>query len=124
MRFLGDMGISPRGIAFLRDQGFEAVHLHELGLERLPDAEIVTIARHEGYIVLTHDLDLGELLATSGADVPSVVIFRLQDMRPESVNGYLRVLVTEHHSVLNEGAVVAVSEGRIRVRKLPIERLE
>ena len=122
MKFLGDMGISPRSIAFLRDLGFEAVHLHELNLDRLRDVEIVTKARHEGYIILTHDLDFGELLAISGAEVPSVVIFRLQDMRPDNVNGYLRVLITEHCSVLAEGAVVAVSEGRIRVRKLPIER--
>jgi len=84
MKFLADMGISPRSVAFLRDLGVEAVHLHELGLDRLPDAEIVKKARHEGYVVLTHDLDFGELLALSGAEVPSVVIFRLQNMRPHN----------------------------------------
>ena len=33
MRFLADMGISPRSVAFLRDLGVEAVHLHKLGQE-------------------------------------------------------------------------------------------
>lgn len=121
MRFLADMGISPRSVAFLRDMGAEAVHLHELGLERLPDAAIVEKARSEGYIVLTHDLDFGELLALSGADLPSVVIFRLQSMRPSNVNRYLRILITDHQTALAEGAIFSVSESRIRVRRLPIE---
>jgi predicted nuclease of predicted toxin-antitoxin system len=116
------MGISPRCIVFLRGLGFEAFHLHELNLDRLPDAEIVKKAEHEGYIILTHDLDFGELLAISGANVPSTVIFRLQDMRPNNVNQYLKILITEHCSALDEGAIFAVSEGRIRIRKLPIER--
>jgi predicted nuclease of predicted toxin-antitoxin system len=121
MKFLADMGISPQSVAFLRGLGVEAVHLHELGLDRLPDAEIVAEACREGYVPLTHDLDFGELLAFSGSKLPSVVIFRLQDMRPDNINHYLRILVTEHQTALSEGAVCSVSEGRIRVRALPIE---
>ena len=72
MRFLADMGISPRSVAYLRNLGVDAVHLHELGLDRLPDAEIVRKARREGYVILTHDLDFGELLAISGNEMRSV----------------------------------------------------
>ena len=80
------MGISPVSVAFLRDLGFEAAHLHELGLDRLPDSEIVEKARRERYVVLTHDLGFGELLARSGAELPTVVIFPLHSMRPVNVN--------------------------------------
>jgi len=121
VRFLADMGISPRSVAFLRDRGVEAVHLHELGLDRMSDAEVIKKARREGYVVLTHDLDFAELIALSGAELPSVVIFRLRDMRPDNVNRYLEVLVTEHQRALNQGAIFSVSEGRIRVRMLPME---
>ena len=121
MKFLADMGISPQSVASLRDLGYEAVHLHELRLDRLPDAEIIAKARREGYVVLTHDLDFGELLALSGANLPSVVIFRLQNMRPYNVNHYLQILVTKHQTALDEGAIFSVSEGHIRVRALPIE---
>jgi predicted nuclease of predicted toxin-antitoxin system len=120
MKFLADMGIAPRSVAFLRDLGVEAVHLHELGLQRLSDAEILQKARREGYVLLSHDLDFGELLAVSGAELPSVVIFRLKNMRPDNVNHYLRVLVAEHQTALTEGAIFSVSESRIRVRTLPI----
>jgi predicted nuclease of predicted toxin-antitoxin system len=121
VRFLADMGISPRSVAFLRDRGVEAVHLNELRLDRLSDAEVVKKAQREGYVVLTHDLDFAELVALSGAELPSVVIFRLRNMRPDNVNRYLEVLVTEHQTALDQGAIFSISEGRIRVRTLPVE---
>jgi predicted nuclease of predicted toxin-antitoxin system len=37
MRFLADMGISPRTVNWLRASGYEAVHLVEEDLEQLPD---------------------------------------------------------------------------------------
>ena len=39
LKFLADMGISPLTVQGLRDQGHDALHLHEEGLERLPDEE-------------------------------------------------------------------------------------
>ncbi len=77
MKFLADMGISPGVVAALCDLGHEAVHLHVLGLDRLPDKDILVLARSEGQVLLTHDLDFGELLAVSGAVLPSVITFRL-----------------------------------------------
>ena len=60
-------------------------------------------------------------MAASGAALPSVVIFRLRDMRPERVNVYLREVVTKYHDVLKQGVILSVSEGQIRLRSLPIE---
>ena len=53
MKFLADMGISPRTIAKLRQEGYDAIHLVEEGLEKLEDREILAKARNEGRIVLT-----------------------------------------------------------------------
>ena len=72
-------------------------------------------------MLLTHDLDFGELMAASGASLPSVVVFRLRDMRPDRVNAHLREVVTEYHQMLEEGVIVSVSEMQIRLRSLPIE---
>ncbi|MEJ2210209.1 MAG: DUF5615 family PIN-like protein [Anaerolineae bacterium] len=120
MRFLADMGISPRTVAFLQNLGHDAVHLHEQGLGRLPDPAILQKARDEARVLLTHDLDFGELMAASGADLPSVIIFRLRNMRPEEVNAYLGELVAEYQQALEEGAIASVSEGQIRLRSLPV----
>ena len=67
MKFLADMGISPKTVALLRGLGHDATHLQEQGLERLPDSTILTKARQEERILLTHDLGFGELVAASGA---------------------------------------------------------
>jgi len=122
MRFLADMGISPRSVSFLRSVGYDATHLHEEGLDRLPDSEILAKARREKYVLLTHDLDFGELIAVSEARLPSVVTFRLRNMRPTNVNLHLQAILEQHREALESGALVTVTEGHIRVRRLPIER--
>jgi len=61
MKFLADMGISPRTVDALRQQGYNAVHLGEQGLERLADRDILVKARTEGRILLTVDLDFAQL---------------------------------------------------------------
>lgn len=121
MRFLANMGISPLTVAFLREQGHEAIHLHEQALDRMPDVEILEKARNENAIVLTSDLDFGDLLAASRAELPSVVIFRLDPpMTATKVNEKLVIVLGDHSSDLERGSIISVSESRIRVRRLPI----
>ena len=48
MKFQADMGISPRGMAALRQQGHDALHLQEQDLGHIPDPEILAKARAEG----------------------------------------------------------------------------
>ena len=120
MKFLADMGISPKTVAFLQALGHSAEHLHHQDLDRLPDSAILDKARSEGRILLTHDLDFGELLAASGTRLPSVIIFRLRNMHPERVNRYLRVIISQHRALLEQGAIISVAEGQIRVRPLPL----
>jgi predicted nuclease of predicted toxin-antitoxin system len=120
MKFLLDMGISPNAVDFLQHLGHQAVHLQEQGLHRLSDPEILEKARKEGDILLTHDLDFGDLLAASGADLPSVVIFRLRNMRPEQVNHHLLKIVSRYPEALEHGAIITVTEGQARIRYLPL----
>jgi len=120
MRFLADMGISPKVVELLRDQGHDALHLHEESLGRLPDVDILEKARKEGRIVLTHDLDFAELLALGESSSASVIIFRLRDMRPTNVRRHLQAIIDHHADALARGAIISVTEGRLRVRGLPI----
>ncbi len=122
MKFLANMGISPVTVDFLCDLGHDAVHLHEEGLDRLSDTEILEKARHEERVLLTSDLDFGDLLAHSGAALPSLVIFRLINMRPESVNAHLVTLLSRFATELERGVIASVTEGRVRLRQLPITK--
>lgn len=120
LKFLADIGISPKAVAFLRSEGYDALHLIEEKLERLSDVEIIHKAKTEGRIILTHDLDFGDLMAASGDRLPSVVIFRLADMRPDNVNRHLRLVLTHYQALLESGAILSITQGRIRVRRLPV----
>jgi len=103
MKFLLDMGISPKTVNFLNNLGYNAVHLHALGLHKLPDHDILKKAKKEGCIILTHDLDFGELVAASEAKLPSVIIFRLRNMHPERVKTYMHKVIKEHKDELIKG---------------------
>ena len=120
MRFLADMGVSLMTVGALRAANHDAVHLRDEGLIRLPDPEIATKAVAERRIVLTFDLDFGDILATAGSEVPSVVIFRLRDQTPAAVNPRLFRVIAECAEELASGAIIIVEDERFRVRRLPI----
>jgi len=122
VRFLTDMGLAHSTVAFLRACGHDAIHLRDEGLQRLSDDKIVEKALSEGRIILTHDLDFGRILALSRGRLPSVVTFRLADMRPVQVNYYLDEVIGRFAEQLEGGALVSVSERGIRVRSLPVSR--
>jgi predicted nuclease of predicted toxin-antitoxin system len=66
VKFLADMGVSMSTLDSLRDVGHDAVHLRDEGLLRMEDSDILVKARSEDRVVLTFDLDFGDLLAASG----------------------------------------------------------
>jgi len=122
MRFLADAGISPRTVEFLRQRGHDAVHVRELLLQRASDIELVARARAESRILLTFDLDFGEILALGVLRDPSAVIFRLADERADSVNRRLEAVLSEQAALLASGALVLIEDARYRVRRLPITK--
>ena len=122
MKFLADMGISIKTVSWLREQGYDAVHLRERDQQRLPDSNILFEASEEGRILLTMDLDFGYLLAIAKAKLPSVIIFRLEDERAMNVNKRLHEVLAISASALITGAVISVTEDKFRVRFLPISK--
>ena len=114
------MGLSMSSVRALREMGEEIVHLKEEGLQRLPDDEILAKARRESRIILTFDLDFGELLALGGYALPSVIIFRMRNQTPAIVTRRLQRVFSECKAVLEEGAIIVVEDGSYRMRRLPI----
>lgn len=114
------MGISRDLAPVLSSLGFPCIHLHDENLDRLPDPLILEKARAENRVLITHDLDFAELAAASGERLPSVVLFRLRNMRPESVLLHLQRTLSQCGPALEAGAFVSVTESLIRVRTLPI----
>lgn len=120
MRFLADMGVSMRVVEHLRTLGHDIFHLREHLLHRMPDGDIFQLAYAENRIVLTFDLDFGEILARSAGKIVSVVLFRLHDTRTDTVINRLMKALADAQPNLEQGAIVVVEDGRHRIRHLPI----
>jgi predicted nuclease of predicted toxin-antitoxin system len=120
MRFLVDMGLAVRVAEWLRDEGHDARHLQEAGLQRLSDHEIFVLAAREQRIIITTDLDFGEILARSRQGSTSVIVFRLVWPRTVWVIERLARVLGAAGPTIQRGAIVLVEETRYRVRRLPI----
>lgn len=120
MQFLADMGVALRIVEWLRSEGHDASHLREEGLHRLPNGAIFEKAAAERRILLTFDLDFGEIIALSGGRSVSVILFRLHNTRTPHVIDRLRTVLKESESALEQGAIIVIEESRHRIRRLPL----
>jgi predicted nuclease of predicted toxin-antitoxin system len=85
MRFLADMGVDVRVVHWFGSQGHDATHLRDEGLQRLPNGEIFEKAIVESRVILTFDLDFGEILALAKGRKAGVILFRLRNTRTPHV---------------------------------------
>ncbi len=120
MRFLVDMPLSPGLARWLAEQGHDAVHAQEVGLERASDIQIVQYASMEGRVVVTADLDYPCILAMARRGTPGLILYRggnfTGDQMLEMVK---RVLATVEEEALATSLIVVDSQ-RVRRRGLPL----
>ena len=120
MRFLADMGISMRIVEWLRSNNHNVIHLREQNLHTLVDQKIFNKAIRENRIILTFDLDFGEIVALSKRKLVSVILFRLRNTTTPFVLKRLDAVINESKALLEQGHIFIVEESRYRIRKLPI----
>lgn len=119
MKILIDMNLSPTWVSLFQEQGWSAVHWSDVGDPRASDKSLMIWAQENGYIVFTHDLDFGTLLASTKAQAPSVVQIRTQDVMPHHLGKRLIRVLEEYRLFLENGALLIVDEHKARVRILP-----
>lgn len=122
MKFLLDMNLPRELGSRLLEIGHEARHAGDAGLAMAADMVILREALSQDEVVLTHDLDYGQLLAFSGDAGPSVVIYRVRDARAASLFARLTSAWPRLEAPLEAGAIVVIEDHNIRVRQLPIRR--
>jgi len=119
-KFLCDMGVSSSVTKWLTQNGYDAAHLVDEQLQRLTDDMVFQKAVSESRIILTFDLDFGEILFHLQATQPSVIIFRLQNQTPGNVIKHLETILENYAENLTDGTVLLITEKKYRIRKLPI----
>ncbi len=115
--FLLDANMSPETANFLRSLGFDAKSLIEEKLGGIEDAAVAKIAEKEQRILITFDLDFGELYYFSSKKKLGIIILRLKDQRPEAVNIILGLFLKSQKIVFEKGVrrLVILSENELRV---------
>jgi len=91
-------------------------------MARSSDQSILEVAREHDEIIITHDLDYGQLLAFSGDTKPSVVIFRTDRSHSDDMLSSIQNLNDEVKASLEAGAIVIVEDSGLRLRRLPVTK--
>jgi predicted nuclease of predicted toxin-antitoxin system len=120
LKILIDACVDVRLAHWLREQGHDARHLRDEGLQKLPNGTIFAKAIAEGRVVITHDLDFSEIAALTRGHKASVIVFRLHNPRIARLTERLVTVLPDCAPALQDGAVVIVEDSRHRVRSLPI----
>lgn len=121
MKILVDMNLPPRWVQFFTGEGLECVHWSDVGEWTAKDCIIMAYAREHGYIVFTHDLDFGALLATTRRNGPSVIQIRTQNVLPEAIGAIVVKAIWQFENELQQGALISIDPYRSRARILPFE---
>lgn len=119
MKLLIDMNLSPQWVSVLEEAGWEAVHWSSVGKPNAPDEEIFDYARYHKFVIFTHDLDFGDILAATNAEYPSVIQIRTQDVAPEHLSTLVVSALGQFSRHLEDGALITIDEKKSRARILP-----
>lgn len=120
MKIVIDMNLTPAWVEFFAARGIESTHWSRAGNPSALDSEIMAYARERDFVVFTHDLDFGDILAASHARGPSVIQVRIDDPLPNVIGDAVVQALQANADHLQRGALVTIDPHRSRVRILPI----
>jgi predicted nuclease of predicted toxin-antitoxin system len=108
----------------LQAAGHDCAHVYELGLGGRPDEQIMALADRENRILISADTDFGELLANAPVLAPSVILLRRADKQASSLAAVVLANLGQVADDLAAGALVVITDSRIRTRRLPMKPAE
>jgi predicted nuclease of predicted toxin-antitoxin system len=116
-KFLLDADMPRSSAAAIRSLGFDVQDVRDLGMRYATDQEIIDYALNTGRIVITRDLDYGEILRYP--QHPGAIILRLPTgFVAREVNEALLDFLASARSDIFQQAIIIVELGRYRRRPL------
>jgi len=120
VKLLIDMNLTPLWVRFFAAREIDSVHWSDVGDPRALDQQIMQFAREGRYVVFTHDLDFGNILAVTHARGPSVIQARVEDPIPAVIGDAVVTALVANEAYLERGALITLDPHKLRVRILPI----
>jgi len=118
LRFLTDENVSPRLVAFLREQGHDVQDVKEEGWQGKDDAFLFQRAWGSQRCVISHDRDFGKLAIARQEPCYGVIYLRLRDQRAPNVITVMRQFLKRRIDI-SPGSLVVLQESRARIRLVP-----
>jgi len=115
VRFLADENISPRSVEFLRELGFDAVHVRDIGLKGKSSREIMAYAIREKRTLVTLDRELADVGSGPSGIHSGIIRLKLSIASPELVNRCLASLLFKISRENLEGCLI-ITDGNYLVR--------
>ncbi|MEO6978752.1 MAG: DUF5615 family PIN-like protein, partial [Mucilaginibacter sp.] len=100
--------------------GHNAIHISENNLHKLSDNLIIEKATTENRVILTADMDFGQLLALDSYGKVSIVQFRVSNFKSDYLISKLELVFEQFKGQLTDTFIITVEDSRIRFRLLPI----
>ena len=119
-RVLLDQGLAPRVAALLRSEGWEALHVSEVGMDRADDPQILAFARERRMACVTLDHDFHAHLAIALSTSPSVILVRLEGLSAELQAELIKAIWEACGDAIAAGAAVSTDGLTVRLHRLPL----
>jgi predicted nuclease of predicted toxin-antitoxin system len=117
-RLLADENIPLPAVTALRAVGHD-VHTIQEQAPGAADADVLAVAREQARILVTFDLDMGQLLFERGLGAPPGVVLIREVAASLAETVELIVALLDRSDITFDGQFTVVSRERIRQRPLP-----
>jgi len=118
VRFLVDMPLSPALASWLSEQGHDAIHARDRGLDRTSDQEIFEYALKEKRIIITADLDYPRIFILAKTGEPGLILFRGGNYSEKEACSRLKQALEKIEEKDFYNSIVVIEKTRIRRRPL------
>lgn len=122
-RLLLDQGLPRSAAKRLREEGWDVIHVGEVGMFQAEDKEILAFARQEKRICITLDADFHALLAISVTCDVSVIRIRIEGLDGLGLVKILKQIWSRVEQAVTTGALVTVTLRNIRIRHFPLTKI-
>ncbi|MFC1700955.1 DUF5615 family PIN-like protein [Patescibacteria group bacterium] len=118
-KFLLDANLSWKTAEFIESLGYEAKTVAHFDFGDAEDEKIVKLAHKKKMILITLDLDFGELYYFSSKKPIGLIMLKLRNQTVESVNSNLENFFKKKiiNKKENQKALIIIDEKKIRIRR-------
>lgn len=120
MKLKLDENISRHLKSVLESLKYDVLTVSDQGLLSENDTTIAKAAKTEGRMLLTLDLEFGDLPKYPPGSHPGIILFRPRSFGPLAVNRFMKRFVRDTDLGQLNGCVVVVDPSKVRVRRPPM----